>query len=62
MAALDKDATEPGAASAREDLRVKFYDKFWDRNAQLKDLLSFLTAGGASKATDLAKKIAAWKS
>lgn len=60
--AAEKAAGKPGAASEREDLRVKFYDKFWDRHAQLKDLVSFLKGGGSSKPADLAAKIAAWVS
>ncbi len=60
--AAEKTAGKPADASAREDLRVKFYDKFWQRVTQLKELLSFLKASGSSKPADLAKKIAAWKS
>ena len=75
VAALAQDATEaentalaaekaakPGAASAREDLRVKLYDKFWDRYTQLKELVAFLKGGGAAQPAELATKIAAWKS
>jgi LysM repeat protein len=60
--AAEKTAGKPADASAREDLRVKFYDKFWPRVTQLKELLTFLKANGSSKPADLAKKIAAWKS
>lgn len=60
--AAEKAAAKPGVASAREDLRVKFYDKFWDRHTQLKELVAFLKASGATKPADLAKMIAAWKS
>ncbi|HET9227500.1 MAG TPA: LysM peptidoglycan-binding domain-containing protein, partial [Thermoanaerobaculia bacterium] len=59
--AAEKTAKKPGVASAREDVRVKFYDKFWDRHTQLKELVDFLKASGSSKAADLAKKVAAWK-
>src|SRR3954453_5714125 len=59
--AAEKAAKKPGAASAREDARTKFYEKFWVRAAQLADLLAFLKASGSSKPADLAKKIAAWK-
>ncbi|MEA2561994.1 MAG: hypothetical protein QOH06_3498 [Acidobacteriota bacterium] len=60
--AAETAAKKPGVASAREDLRVKFYDKLWDRHAQIKDLVSFLKTSGSANPTELAKKIAAWKS
>jgi hypothetical protein len=58
--AAEKTAGKPGVASKREALRVSYYQKFWTRQTQLKDLVTFLQSAGSSKPKELAKKLGGW--
>jgi hypothetical protein len=58
--AAEKAAKKAGPATAREERRVQFYDKFWARSTQLTELVSFVKTSGASNPAELKKKIAAW--
>lgn len=71
--ALAKDATESenkdvaaekagtaGKATARENLRVRFYQQFWTRITQLTALVTFLKNSGSGEPAALKKKTSAW--
>lgn len=60
--AREKAAKTAGAATVREGLRTAFYADFYQRMAQLNDMISFLTkAAGKPDTTELDKKVKAWK-
>jgi hypothetical protein len=60
--AKEKTAKAPGLATARENLRVKFYANFYTFMFQLNDMVDFLSkAAGKPDSAVLAKKIAAWR-
>lgn len=60
--AKEKASKTKGPATVRESLRVAFYADFYQRMAQLDDMIAFLTkAAGKPDAAELAKKIKAWK-
>lgn len=60
--AKEKAAKTAGAATVREGLRTDFYADFYQRMAQLNDMILFLTkAAGKPDTTELDKKVKAWK-
>ena len=59
--AAERAAGRRGDVTARETARVNYYDDFWNRVAQIANLLQFLQGPNAADTTQLASLLAAWR-